>query len=100
MLAQKIRMRRKALDISQKKLAELSGIAQSSISRYEKGDDDITVGYLIRIAQALECSPLYLVEEEFSLASPKSHPLTGISAQRLEIIKKHLEECLNLIENQ
>ena len=41
MLAQRIRARRKALDISQKRLAELSGIAQSSISRYEKGDDDI-----------------------------------------------------------
>ena len=65
MLAEKIRMRRKNLGISQKKLAELCGIAQSSISRYEKGDDDITLGYLIKIAGALKCSPLYLVEEEF-----------------------------------
>lgn len=99
MLAQKIRMRRKALDISQKRLAELSGIAQSSISRYEKGDDDITVGYLIRIAQALKCSPLYLVEEEFSLASPNLYLQSGISEQKLEALKEHLNECLVLLES-
>lgn len=99
MLAQRIRARRKALDISQKRLAELSGIAQSSISRYEKGDDDITVGYLIRIAQALECSPLYLVEEEFSLVSSNLYSQSGISTQKLEALKEHLKECLALVEN-
>lgn len=96
MLAEKIRMRRKNLGISQKKLAELCGIAQSSISRYEKGDDDITLGYLIKIAGALKCSPLYLVEEEFVTVSGKEQRST-ISIKEIAALRTHAKEILAIV---
>ena len=51
MLGEKIKSRRKILGMSQKRLAEISGIGQSSISRYETGDGGITLDYILNLAK-------------------------------------------------
>jgi len=46
--------RRKQLNISQAELANLVGTQQPAISRLERGDGNVTVGALRRIADALD----------------------------------------------
>jgi len=53
-LIREILLRRKQLNISQAELANLVGTQQPAISRLERGDGNITVGALHRIADALD----------------------------------------------
>lgn len=51
-----LRDRRKELKMTQKELAERVGIARSYIARIEKGETDIQLSSLFRIATALRMS--------------------------------------------
>lgn len=97
MLADKIRARRKVLDISQQQLARISGIAQSSISRYENGDGGITLEYIVKLANVLECSPLYLVSDEFGISAEKEEQSSSVTPKELAVLRKNLKECLDII---
>ena len=97
MLADKIRARRKVLDISQQQLARISGIAQSSISRYENGEGGITLEYIVKLANVLECSPLYLVSDEFGISAEKEEQSSSVTPKELAVLRKNLKECLNII---
>lgn len=57
-----LRNRRKELNMTQKELADIVGTARSYIARVEKGETDIQLSSLLRIAQALrmEFSPVFL----------------------------------------
>jgi DNA-binding XRE family transcriptional regulator len=46
--------RRNELAISQRELARLIGMKQPAICRLERGDNNITVGTLFRVAKALD----------------------------------------------
>jgi transcriptional regulator with XRE-family HTH domain len=52
-LIRDIVIRRKQLNISQQKLAELIETKQPAISRIEQGDVNVTLGTLIKLADAL-----------------------------------------------
>jgi DNA-binding XRE family transcriptional regulator len=58
--------RRNELSLSQRELARLIGMQQPAICRLERGDNNITVGTLFRVARALnldiEFKPRNLVE--------------------------------------
>ena len=97
MLADKIRARRKVLDISQQQLARISGIAQSSISRYENGEGGITLEYIVKLANVLECSPLYLVSDEFGITTDMEEQPSSVTPKELAVLRKNLKECLNII---
>ena len=97
MLGEKIKSRRKILGMSQKQLAEISGIGQSSISRYETGDGGITLDYILKLAKVLECSPLYLVSDEFGLTAEKDELSNSVTPKELAVLRKNLKECLNII---
>ena len=49
----RLRQRRRALHLSQEQLAELTGVNQPQISRWELGENDITGATLSALAQAL-----------------------------------------------
>lgn len=97
MLGEKIKSRRKILGMSQKRLAEISGIGQSSISRYETGDGGITLDYILKLAKVLECSPLYLVSDEFGITPDKEEQPSSVTPKELAVLRKNLKECLNII---
>lgn len=54
--------RRNEMSLSQRKLAQMIGMHQPQICRLERGDKNITVGTLFKVAEALklqiECKPL------------------------------------------
>lgn len=52
--------------MSQRKLAEVSGLTEAAVSRYIKGDRVPSAMTLKAIAEALECSVSDLLEEEES----------------------------------
>ena len=50
--------------LTQKELADNSGVTQSMISRVEKGElENITIGILRKLAKALHCLPIDLLPE-------------------------------------
>ncbi len=56
-----VRGRRKALEISQESLALLAGIDRSHMGRIERGERNVTLLNLLRIADALDCQPSALL---------------------------------------
>jgi transcriptional regulator with XRE-family HTH domain len=50
-----IRRRREAVRLSQEKLAELADVHRNYIGLVERGDQNLTVETLVRIAKALNC---------------------------------------------
>ena len=65
-LIETIIARRNELALSQRKLARLVGMQQPAIARLERGDSNITVETLFKVADALnldiECKPKRLVK--------------------------------------
>lgn len=59
--AQRIRERRKQLNMSQEDLAAAINTSQGQVSRYEKGDNDPTSEVLLQIARALNTSTDWLL---------------------------------------
>jgi len=66
-LGEKIRIQRKAKGFSQDALALSCGVDRSYMGRIERGEVNITVEKLYRIASVLECEPQYLLPETLSL---------------------------------
>lgn len=60
--AKRIRRRLRALEIDQRELSRRSGITEVSLSRYLKCHRKPTYDIVVRLAQALECKPGYLID--------------------------------------
>ena len=66
-LGEKIRKRRKELDMTMEDLGRAIGVQRSAINKYEKGIvDDPKLTTLCALARALDVPLLYLVEEDQS----------------------------------
>jgi len=50
-----VRARRKELGISQEELAAISGVERSNMGKIERGENNLSLLNLARIAEALEC---------------------------------------------
>lgn len=62
MLGKVIRKQRKAKKLTQEQLAERSGLSTNYVGNVERGEYDITVKVLQRLAKALECEASALLE--------------------------------------
>lgn len=68
-----IRMRRKALGISQEKLAEALGLTFQQVQKYERGANRVSASKLWEIGRALQTNVAYFyegLEEEAPAAAP------------------------------
>lgn len=77
-----LKMRRKKRGLSQKELAELSGISLRSIRAYEQGTRDIagaSVRQMGALCTALDCS----AEELLLYPARRSNPYHGLSDEQL-----------------
>ena len=66
-LGERIRIERKAKGFSQDALALSCSLDRSYMGRIERGEVNITVEKLYRIASVLECEPQFLLPEALSL---------------------------------
>ena len=62
-LGKKIKLARVEKDMSQSNLAHTAGIDSGHIGKIERGELNITVVTLFRIAEALGCRPSVLIPE-------------------------------------
>ena len=60
-MGQRIRVRRQVLRISQEELAERSGFHPTYVSSVERGERNVSLMTILRIAKALEMDPGRLV---------------------------------------
>lgn len=77
-LYENIKKRRTELNISQQELAELVGYkGKSMISQVENGSVDLPESMIVKFADALKCSPHYLMgwDEIESFATPEEFEL-------------------------
>lgn len=56
-LGQAIRTRRKALGLSQEALADAASIDRSHMGKIERGERNVTLLNVLRIAKAMNCRP-------------------------------------------
>lgn len=56
-LGASIRARRKAMQLSQEELADNAGIDRSHMGKIERGERNVTVLNIARIAAAINCKP-------------------------------------------
>ncbi|EIW90150.1 transcriptional regulator [Alishewanella agri BL06] len=61
---ERVRKLRKEKGLSQEALADLAGIERSYMGHIERGDQNITLIKIFQIAEALEMSPGYLIDNE------------------------------------
>lgn len=71
-VGKEIRKRRKNLGLSGMELADLIGISQQQVSRYERGECNITLENLFSLAKALEVSLIYFLSDELFSIETKS----------------------------
>lgn len=84
--------------ISQKQLASLSGITESSISRYLRSEQRPRVDVVINIAKALHVDPQFLLsDEEQSDESAYSTIATAIARKGKELSLEEKTELIKLI---
>jgi transcriptional regulator with XRE-family HTH domain len=95
-LGEKIAKRRERLQLSQKDLAEMLGITQSSIAQIEKGQTNPSIGRLMTIAKALKCSIEELVSDK--VAATLTIDSKANLKNNLEAIKDYLTSEIERIK--
>ncbi|SET24027.1 helix-turn-helix domain-containing protein [Thorsellia anophelis] len=63
LLGNAVRNRRKELKISQEELAALAGIERAHMGRIERGERNVTILNVIKIANAFKCRPSELLAD-------------------------------------
>jgi transcriptional regulator with XRE-family HTH domain len=57
LFGESVRLRRKILKISQEALADYAGIDRSHMGKIERGERNVTLLNIVRIAEAMKCKP-------------------------------------------
>lgn len=94
-LGQRIKQKRKELGLSQEELANRLGLkSKSTICKIERGDDNLTTSSIRQYADALNCTPSYLMgwenpEQKLVNAYLQGNFRNSITETELEIIKRY-----------
>ena len=83
--------------INQKELALLSGITESSISRYLAGDKNPRMDIIVNVARALEISTDYFLEEENKCDSAFTAIATAIARNGNELSPEEKNKLILLL---
>lgn len=89
---QKIRNRRDELRLSQEDLAEMVGVAQTRITKWEKGVGDPSPTHLLRLARALGLSLDYLADDTLDAPPEPAGDLTEADRMILALAKRRTYE--------
>lgn len=102
-VGKKIRVYRKANNYTQEELGEILKIDQSYLGRIERGEINVTLETLFKIADALKISPSQLFEIRNERSKVRSDALEKIDAllhtldtSDLQVIHRLLKEVLSL----
>lgn len=87
-IGQKLKARRKFLNMTQKNLAEKVGCTFQQIQKYEAGINNISFPVLLKLCDVLDCNPYYFFNN-FHLSD--SHPLTNNSDIKTNVQLDNME---------
>ncbi|MDQ3437798.1 MAG: helix-turn-helix domain-containing protein [Actinomycetota bacterium] len=62
LLGERVRELRSGLGLSQEKLADVSGLHRTYIGAIERGERNVSLRNIVRLAQALDTTPTSLLE--------------------------------------
>lgn len=94
-LGNRVKRRREHLNLTQKELAQKSGVVQSTIGRIERADLNASIENISRLATALEVSIDYLCDNES--VTPENNLITINSS--LNLSKKDYEFIISIVEH-
>lgn len=83
-------------NINQKKMSELSGITESSVCRYLKGDRTPRIDIVVNFAKALDVEVDYLLDEE-KVLNPFESVKQAIARYGNDLTEEEQEELVNLL---
>ena len=86
-----IRMRRKALGVSQERLAESLGLTFQQVQKYERGANRVSASKLWEIARALKTNVAYFYDGLEDEADEGSRGFMGASAQEFLLTPEGLD---------
>ena len=95
-LGERVAYLRKRSKLTQQKLADLSGLQQSDISKIERGDVHKTTG-IIGLSRALSCNPYWLEDGQGDPFTPPGWPFTLFGMDEFKLISR---EYRDRIENE
>ena len=106
-LSKKLREARTERSMRQSQLAELLGVAQNTVSAWERGTAKPDVSTVIKIAQIFSMDPAYFINEDAILQEPPvsygnsddPHELREIIA-RIRSMCGRLQEKITYLENR
>ncbi len=87
----------KKKNLTQKELAKLSGIAESSISRYLRSDQRPRLDVVVNIAKALNVETTYLLDEEDKSVTAYSAISTAVARYGNELTPEEKNRLIALI---
>lgn len=91
-VAERIRLRRSKLGLTQNDLSRLSGISQTQISKYELGQSQPTAPMLFQLARTLETSVDWLIGYSDEITLSSEGDLTDLERQIVHIIRSKPRE--------
>jgi len=95
MIAERIRMARRAAGLSQQTLGDLAGVSKMSISKYERGEMTPGSAMLTRLADATGMRVDYFLRPvTFSLSPPCYRSKSSLSAKRKGAVEEAVREWL------
>ncbi|MCP1136290.1 helix-turn-helix domain-containing protein [Paenibacillus polysaccharolyticus] len=105
-VGKKIRLYRKARKLTQEELGELLQIDYSYLGRIERGEVNITIETLNKIANALNIAPSQLLEEDkksndklkTDILEKIDTTLLSLSTKELEVLHRLIKEAIVLKE--
>lgn len=87
----------KERDISQKELSHLSGITESSVSRYLHGEKRPRMDIVVNFAKALHVETSYLLDEEENSESSFNYIATAVARKGNNLTAEEKNRLIGLI---
>jgi len=83
----RIRLRRKALGITQSQLADALDLTFQQVQKYERGVNRVSASVLVKIARRLECPVSFLLGEEGGGAAEQISPAVMVTPGAVELLE-------------
>ena len=88
-IGQKIRAERKKAGLTQEELAERADVHYTFIGAAERGETNLTIKTLIRVAEALETPIEFFLKSAESESKPRITEKDAELAQLVKLLRKH-----------
>jgi transcriptional regulator with XRE-family HTH domain len=87
----RIRLRRKALGVTQSQLGDALDLTFQQVQKYERGVNRVSAGVLVKIAKRLNCPVSFLLGEEGGGAHEQIAPTIMVTPGAVELLEVYAQ---------